>query len=142
MYPLASKLKLGLCLLWFQALRSLYFMAIFVISMKFAHSETALVVSHDSVFVRIFFFHKFRMHLNYLNNNSNYLHLHFNSIFIAPTAFVVCFGHQTIQTLDEEKNKLDAFCEQSLKNVSISFCFIANLFHQIYYFHRGAPLCV
>lgn len=25
---------------------------------------------------------------------------------------------QTIQALDEEKNKLDAFCEQSLKNVS------------------------
>lgn len=27
---------------------------------------------------------------------------------------------QSIQALDEEKNKLDAFCEQSLKNVSIS----------------------
>jgi hypothetical protein len=26
---------------------------------------------------------------------------------------------QSIQAMDEEKNKLDAFCEQSLKNVSI-----------------------
>lgn len=27
-------------------------------------------------------------------------------------------SQQSIQAMDEEKNKLDAFCEQSLKNVS------------------------
>lgn len=39
---------------------------------------------------------------------------------------IACEWKQSIQAMDEEKNKLDAFCEQSLKNVSRIFQFKSN----------------
>lgn len=42
------------------------------------------------------------------------------------------FFAQTMQILDEEKSKLDNFCEQSLKNVSIAYDVYGKIYEYFY----------
>lgn len=66
--------------------------------------------------------------------------------------FFFYFLFQSIQAMDEEKNKLDAFCEQSLKNVSeLCVVYFINLFlllfsilyklSRYFVFIFSSPLC-
>lgn len=52
----------------------------------------------------------------------------YTSNYLSETRFIHLSLLQNMQVLEEEKTKLDAFCEQSLKNVSNLIDFIRIMF--------------